>query len=758
MSIRARLLLMALLASVLPALLVLARFVQDREAAVEADTRRLARAAQVNAESLRDRIQGTAQLHFGLARAADLDTGDRAACSAFLSEVRETYPQYTGILTIRPDGRLFCDSLRSGRELDLNNRAYFQRALATRGEVVLEPAFGRLTGRAVLQVAYPARRPDGTLRFVLLASLSLERALAADTVPVSGARLLIIDTRGTVLAATPPDPDWAPGRSIADTPLFAFASRQRGAAATLLQGAAGEAMHWTVADSAPIAAAGVQVLAGVPHERLVQAADRRFLQDIGLLAAAAFAVFLTVWLLAERALRRPVERLTQMARRMAAGDLAARVAAPLPRGELGTLTTVMNEAAQSLQTQREDIARLNAQLLQSQRLEAVGQLTGGVAHDFNNLLTVVLGNAEVLGELCAERPAERELAQMIAAAAQRGAALTQQLLAFSRKQALAPSAVDVDALIGGMEPLLRSTLGGQIEIVRAGGAAPWRARVDPGRLEDAILNLCLNARDAMPGGGRLTLSTGQVHVGRAEAGALPELAPGEYVQVAVSDTGAGIAPEHLSKVFEPFFTTKEKGKGTGLGLAMVYGFARQSAGHVGVASEPGRGTTLTLVLPRADGGEPPARPAAAAGAPDGSPDGSAAAHRGTEAVLVVEDDPLVRQHVCAELRALGYQVHEAASGAAGLAQLERQPAVALLFTDVVMPGGLSGRDLADAARRLRPDLKLLFTSGYAENVIVHQGRLDPGVRLLPKPYRRAELAQAVREALDEDAAPAPAPG
>jgi signal transduction histidine kinase len=740
MSIRARLLLIALLASVLPALLVLARFVEDREAAVQADTQRLAVAAQNTVEALRDRIQGTAQLHYGLARARDLDTTDRAACSAFLSEVRETYPQYTGILTIRPDGRLFCDSLQSGRELDLNNREYFQRALVTRGEVVLEPTFGRLTGLAVLQVAYPVRQPDGTLRFVLLASLNLQKAAAVETVTVPGARLMIVDTKGTVLANAPAEGGWAPGSSVAGTALFDFASGHRGPATTRAPGPAGEAFHWAVADSGPIAGARVHVLAGVPHARLVEAADRRFLQDIALLAGAAAAVFLTVWLLTEMALRRPVGRLTRMARRMAGGDLAARVAPPLPRGELGTLMTVMNEAAQALQTQRDDITQLNARLLQSQRLEAVGQLTGGVAHDFNNLLTVVLGNAEILAEQSADDPFKRELAQMIGAAAQRGAELTKQLLAFARKQALAPSAVDVNQLVAAMDPLLRRTLGEHIDIELVRGAGLWPAMVDPGQLENAILNLCLNARDAMPRGGHLTVETANAALDRAYAEAHPDVAPGQYVMVAVSDTGTGIAPEHLQKVFEPFFTTKEKGKGTGLGLAMVYGFVKQSAGHVSVYSELGHGTTLKLYLPRANGagGAEPRSTLAAAEAP---------AARGAETVLVVEDDELVRRYACGELRALGYTVLDADSGAAALAVIERRGDIDLLFTDVVMPGGLSGRELADAAARLRPALKVLYTSGYTENAIVHHGRLDAGVMLLAKPYRRAELAKAVREAL-----------
>ncbi len=738
MSIRARLLLIALLATLLPALAVLARFIQDRDAALRADNQRLAQMAQNTAGALRDRIQGTAQLHFGLARARDLDTDDRVACSAFLSEVRETYPQYTGILTIRPDGRLFCDSLQSGRELDLNNRDYFQRALVTRGEVVLEPTFGRLTGMAVLQVAYPVRTPQGALKFVLLASLNLKKLALADDLAVPGARVLIVDGKGTVLASTLADaPGATVGGSIAGTPLFEFASTRRGPVADDIAGADGQAYRWALADSAPIANARVHVLAGAPKAALVAAANRRFAQDIALLAAAAVALFLAVWLVAEVALRKQVTRMTRMAQQMATGDLGARIAPPLPRGELGTLMTVLNEAAQSLQAQRDDIARLNSRLLQAQRLEAIGQLTGGVAHDFNNLLTVVLGNAEILAEQNADDPFKRQLAEMIGAAAQRGAELTQQLLAFARKQALTPAAVDINQRVAAMDPLLRRTLGEHIEVELVRGAGLWPAMVDPGQFENALLNLCLNARDAMPRGGRLTLETANAALDRSYVQDHPDVTPGQYVMVAVSDTGTGIAPEHLQKVFEPFFTTKEKGKGTGLGLAMVYGFTKQSAGHISIYSEPGHGTTVKLYLPRATG--PDARPAPAP--PAAAPAG------GAETVLVVEDDDLVRRYACTELQALGYRVLDADSGAAALAVIEREPGIDLLFTDVVMPGGMSGRELADAALQRRPGLKVLYTSGYTENAIVHHGRLDVGVMLLAKPYRRAELARAVRGAL-----------
>jgi PAS domain S-box-containing protein len=377
-------------------------------------------------------------------------------------------------------------------------------------------------------------------------------------------------------------------------------------------------------------------------------------------------------------------------------------------------------------------------LREAQRMESIGQLTGGVAHDFNNLLTVILGNAEVLTEQLDHDSAQRLLADMIASAAQRAAELTQRLLAFARRQALEPRATDVNALVAGLDALLRRTLGEHVEIEFSRGAGLWQAMVDSVQLESALLNLCINARDAMPTGGRLTIETGNAHLDRDYADRHAEVVPGQYVMLAVSDTGTGIAPEHLPRVFEPFFTTKDKGKGTGLGLAMVYGFVKQSGGHVKVYSEVGQGTTVRMYLPRVAAADLPAAPPgqAAVGAPGGG------------VILLVEDDDLVRTYAARELRDLGYTVIAASNGPSALEIVREREDIDLLFTDVVMPGGMSGRQLAEAALSLRPRMRVLYTSGYTENAIVHHGRLDAGVRLLSKPYRKAELARSVREALE----------
>ncbi len=378
-------------------------------------------------------------------------------------------------------------------------------------------------------------------------------------------------------------------------------------------------------------------------------------------------------------------------------------------------------------------------LQQSERLNSIGQLTGGIAHDFNNLLTVILGNAELLSEELAGNERLSQLAKMSGDAASRGADLTQRLLAFSRRQALAPAIVDVAALTEGMRDLLRRTLTASIEMRFILPQGLWPAFADPAQIESALLNLAINARDAMPEGGRLTVEASNAWLGADYATLHPDVTPGAYVMLGVTDTGTGIAPADIEKVFEPFFTTKAPGKGTGLGLSMVYGFAKQSGGHVKIYSEVGRGTSVKLYLPRAT----------IEGAPAAESVADNQVTRGAETVLVVEDDDLVRSHVEGLLSSLGYRVVIANSGPVALKLLQEGIPVDLLFTDMVMPGGMNGKQLADEAQMQRPGLKVLFTSGYTQDAIVHQGRLDPGVHLLSKPYRRADLAKMIRHVIDK---------
>lgn len=385
--------------------------------------------------------------------------------------------------------------------------------------------------------------------------------------------------------------------------------------------------------------------------------------------------------------------------------------------------------------------RLEEQLNQAQRLDAIGQLTGGVAHDFNNLLTVILGNAEVLMESKVLEGKDQKLAQMILTAAERGAELTSRLLAFARKQPLDPKVIDVNKLVSGMDGLLRRLLGEQIEIevVQRGGL--WPALVDASQLENAIMNLCINARDAMPAGGRLTIETANAYLDDAYTAQVAEVRPGQYVMVAVSDSGMGMDEDTLAHAFEPFFTTKEVGKGSGLGLSMVYGFIKQSRGHVKIYTELGQGTTVKLYLPRA---------VSASKRTDRIEVVDINESDDRKKILLVEDDELVRTYVEEQLKQLGYDVVSVANGPEAIEVLKGIADFDLLFTDIVMPGGMSGRQLADEAQRMYPDLSVLFTSGYTENAIVHHNRLDPGVHLIQKPYSRQSLAAKIRLVLNKD--------
>ena len=390
--------------------------------------------------------------------------------------------------------------------------------------------------------------------------------------------------------------------------------------------------------------------------------------------------------------------------------------------------------------QAEALSQTEEQLRQAQKMEMVGQLTGGIAHDFNNLLQIVSGNLETIQRGLPEDAARlRRAAGNALTGAERAAVLTQRLLAFSRRQPLDPRPVDVNRLVSGMSELVHRSLGETVEVETVLAPGLWTTEVDPNQLEMGLLNLCVNARDAMPQGGRLTIETANVHLDHDYVAQHAEVAVGQYVQVSVSDTGQGMDEATLERVFEPFFTTKDVGKGTGLGLSMVYGFVKQSGGHVKIYSELGHGTTVRIYLPRLIGGDVAEPESQAQLVPEAARD---------ECVLVCEDDPGVRTYTVDLLQELGYRVIEAADGAAALAVLKGEEKVDLLFTDVVLPGGMSGAEVARQASIARPGLHVLFTTGYARNAIVHHGRLDHGVELITKPFSYSDLAARIRDLLD----------
>ncbi|MCC2981421.1 CHASE domain-containing protein [Sphingomonas sp. IC4-52] len=410
--------------------------------------------------------------------------------------------------------------------------------------------------------------------------------------------------------------------------------------------------------------------------------------------------------------------------------------------EVRRATHELRQANEALIEASRANAEAEAQIRQMQKIEALGQLTGGIAHDFNNMLAVILGNLDLAARRF-DQPDKVERAIGAAKdAANRAAELTRRLLAFGRQQPLQPRVLDPNRLVSDMSELLRRTLGEMVSLETVLAPGVWRVEADPGQLENAVLNLAINGRDAMPDGGRLIIETHNCDLDESYVSHHEGVQAGQFVLIAVTDTGLGMAPEVLDRALDPFFTTKEMGKGTGLGLSQVFGFVKQSAGHLKITSDVGKGTTVKIYLQRAHGAldDPTSRPLQAE-LPQG---------RGDELVLVVEDEEGVRLTTVAALRDLGYTVIHASSGLEALEMLERHSGVTLLFTDVVMPG-MNGRELAERARRQFPHLRVLFTTGYTPNAIVHDGRLNRGVHLVAKPFTMAQLAVKVREVLDQPA-------
>ncbi len=414
-----------------------------------------------------------------------------------------------------------------------------------------------------------------------------------------------------------------------------------------------------------------------------------------------------------------------------------------------TLEQAVKDRTRDLEAENEARKKAEEALRQAQKMEAVGQLTGGIAHDFNNLLTVIQGGLDMIERQAATldtSPAVSRIMRgkdMAIEGVRRAAKLTSRLLAFARQQPLDPKGLDSNKLVAGICDLLRRTLGEAVhlETVLAGGL--WRTFADANQLENALVNLAVNARDAMPEGGKMTIETANSYLDEAYVAALSEpVKVGQYVMIAVADNGVGMDQAVLERVFEPFFTTKSIGKGTGLGLSQVYGFVRQSAGHVRIYSEVGEGTTVKIYLPRHLGEEEQADEVVRISGTTGA--------IGAETILVVEDDDALRIYAVEVLNDLGYGVLAAANAHLALELIDKRNDINLLFTDIVMPGGMNGRQLADEAKRRRPGLKVLFTTGYTRNAVVHEGRLDPGVALIGKPFTFEELGKRIRDMLDRD--------
>jgi len=746
MSLRARFMWLVLLATLLPALFLSWRFVRESEAEIGTAVESLAHAADSIAADLEQRVQGTAQLNYGLAHSRVLDNADRAVCSAYLSDVREAYPQYTGIITVLPDGQLHCDSLRSGRTLDLTDRSYFKRAKAGAASPVLEPTFGRLTGNSVLQIVYPARSADGSLRFLLVASLNLQAF--AQRSPVTalrpGSELLLVDQKGVVMAASGRAADLPkPGGSIAGSAVFGFAQAHPEGGTGELTGAGGLAQVWAVAAVPATRSTGLHVLMGLPKQVLVADARQRLRQDLLVLAAAALLLFAGVWLLAEWGIRRQVSLITTMVRDLGSGNLNARIAPPFPRGELGGLMAVLNSTAASLQQQRDAIRELGARLQQAQKLEAIGTMAGGIAHDFNNILAAILGNLSLAqGEVAAGQAPLGSLEQ-IRRAALRARELVQRIRIFSRRDAPAHARLALLPVVEEVLALVRVTLPASVTLKTELAAPPGPVWGDATQLHQVLMNLCTNALQALQGQpGTVSVGLETVELGAGDASHRPAgLAAGPHARLWVSDTGRGIDAAHLERIFEPYFTTKGGGGGTGLGLSVVHGIVNAHHGGIVVQSVPGQGSTFSVYLPLLDAAADEPGPAIDAGAAPAPVSGTG------QHVLYLDDDDVMCAMVERLLARAGYRVSCHVDADAALAALHADPqAYDLVLTDFNMPG-LSGLDVSRSIAGIRPDLPVIMISGYVADELPMDAR-RVGVReVVGKQNVLEDLLPAIGRAL-----------
>lgn len=754
-----------------------------------------------------DQTLETARLQ--LAELGDIDLAKEQPAREILREALVDRPFLRAIWVLDAAGRIVYDSDVGNVGLSLADRPYFKvyQDHPTTGFEFTDPFVSRSTGEWSLAATKPWRRADGALLGVVVAALELKFLDRVWTVGTGDEITVTLGHRNGTLLMRSPFSEKVMGRQFTNSPLF---SKLSTAPAGVYHYPSVVDNQWRILAYRTLSAyPNMIIVVGQTFERTL-APWRRYatFAIAGWLFACVALTLLSVWLFGEWKRRQATEtryrelfdanphptfvvdpnsqqllamndaaikhygwpRAEFLSMRFA--DLGAPRDAPSPdRHDDVPPEPLAGNAARhrtnrgavidvEITTRRiefggrhaelmvvEDITAVNqaervhraaeAQLRQAQKMEAVGQLTGGVAHDFNNMLTVIIGNAETIFEGLPGDSPLRPICDQVLKAAEGSAALTHRLLAFSRQQPLQPRRTDVTKKVADMDALLRRTLGEHVDIRLVTSPDIWSVTIDPVQLESAILNLAINARDAMPAGGRLTIEIANAQLDGDYVATNPDATPGDFVLVAVSDSGSGMTPDVILRAFDPFFTTKEVGKGSGLGLSMVHGFVHQSGGHVKIYSELGHGSSIKMYLPRATGAAEDVAPVKAA--PPAIPSGSAS-------ILVVEDDSMVRNHVAAQLVRMGYTVAVADSGKAGLALLAERK-FDLLFTDVVMPGGMTGRDLAAEAMHRFPAMKVLLTSGYTQNAFQHQDHLG-GLHLLSKPYRQHELAAKLREILD----------
>ncbi|WP_424631805.1 ATP-binding protein [Bradyrhizobium sp. SYSU BS000235] len=714
-------------AAMLPAIAIQAYNEVDlrrtRQVEVQEEVRGLAKLAAAEQQQI---VQGVRQAMIALSELPAIKEKDVEGCNAYLSRIKKRYPEFIAFIVVDINGDSFCDSFSKHTQSTAAGRAYFASVVKTGKFTIGEFAIGRNTGRTVLQFALPFYDDKNRMGGVIVAALGLDWLadyIAKKGVP-EGAAIAITDRNGICLARYPDNARFA-GKNLAsrrDPRLYD---------GTVVDKVGVDGVQRTLG----FAAVGKDLLVsfGVGRAQTFAKIQHRTQRDVlFILTSALVVLILTAWG-AERFIQRPFAQLVDAANRWRLGEFGQRLDIP-GSSEIARVARAFNAMADALKHRDDELSEAREQFYQSQKMESVGQLTGGVAHDFNNLLTVASANLELI-EASRDIGEARRFAAGARRAVDRGAKLTAQLLAFSRRQVLNPKPVDVNQLVCEFQGLIRKAVGETCRIKVRTDDGLWLCHVDPALLHTALLNLALNARDAMPDGGLLEIEMANIIVNE---GAVVGCSPGSYVRLSIQDTGSGMPPEVRARVFEPFFTTKEVGKGTGLGLSMVYGFVRQSEGHVEIESTPGVGTTVTLYLPKAT-------QKSDVEMEDVRPQGIVA---GSERILVAEDNDDLLDLMSTMLTQSGYQVRCAQNGAEALRMLKAED-FDLLLSDIMMPNGINGIELAREARRLNKGIKVLLVSGYAGEVLERHKAVGE-FPLIDKPFYMSELAARLRSILHDD--------
>ncbi|HKY21458.1 MAG TPA: response regulator [Vicinamibacterales bacterium] len=745
LSLRVRVLAPAALVAIPAIALLLYTSLERQRQAERTVTQLTQQLASLKAMHQAQLIESTRQLLIAVGNSRDVREGDSETCSAYL---RQLLPQigatYANLGVLDVHGDFKCSGM-SLPTMNLAFRPYFQRAIEKRTFVVGEFIIGIQTRKASLPFAYPVLDEAGKVRLVIYAAVDLERLDAAfhhDTDWPSEATMILTDRDHTVLAMHPHGEQWI-GKSFKNHPVVLRIGSAR--AGTLDVESNGDVQVQGFQRVDPLES-GLMVRVVISKSQAMAAATWQIYRSLLGFSLAAVLVILGVQMASNRLLLRPIAQLTKASRRLAAGDLGARAASSTTIPELRELGQDFDDMAAAIE-ERES-ARLRAeqerkaieqQYHQSQKMEAVGRLAGGIAHDFNNMLTAILGYCELLLEDPHVGPSQRGDIREIEKAGKTAAQLTRQLLAFSRREIVEPIVLDVNEIVSGMDKMLYRLVGEHIEMTTELAPRLDRVKADRGQMEQVVLNLTINARDAMTQGGRLTIQTDNVHLPDGVVSTYLAAPPGDYVMIAVRDEGGGMSPAVLQHLFEPFFTTKVTGKGTGLGLATVYGIVKQGHGGIAVESQVGQGSTLRIYLPRCDEEPTPAVADAAA----------SRATVGGATILIVEDDPGIRELAAKVLGRYGYQVLTANGGDEARDICERHGGpIDVLLSDIVMPG-MNGPTVAAMLKTIRPALKVVFMSGYTDDAIVRHGVKERDVPFLQKPFSPEQLVNKILEVLDK---------